>query len=285
MVKRAKRSPVKVSSNIKLRKSTRKAKAVKPRKSRAKYSTRFSNAIKRIRSALAILKRKKIISKGTEVKKALPTAAMRRLVKKHEKVVKGQETTYKLPADMPKKVLDDLKALGYKVSGRGESKRLIVPTTQYVRNRPGSVARGTEPTVTVYQRPTRSRKGYKVERTELNAATIEDQVERAFKTLREGDLMGFEIGTETGRGGRSINMYASPRAMIEDLMKYQERGFKYSHLAVIRISQAKISDYAKDASRRARERVIGSPQYKERKNRMARERRAKKTGKRVSRGH
>lgn len=232
--------------------------AGKKRKSRAKYSTRFRNAIKKIRSALAILKRKKIVPKTTLVKNALPTPSLRKLVRKNKAVIEGAATTYKLPTDIPAQVLKDLRSMGYRTTGKGSDRRLVVPKTQYVRK--GEI----------YERPTRSRKGYKIERKRIEMDRTEQQVKAAFDTLRPGDLAGFEVGAPGGQGGRSYNLYADPESMLRELMAYQERGFKFTHLAVFRVTQAKQPDYIDDVSRRSRERVVGSPQYREAKLRARR---------------
>lgn len=217
------------------------------------------------------MKRKKIIPATTNVKAALPTPALRKLIARHKAVVSGQATTYKLPTDLPPKVLKDLRALGYKTTGTGADRRLIVPTSQYVRK--GQV----------YEKPTRSRRGYKIERTGVTVDRIEEQVRAAFEGLKPGDLAGFEVGDAGGKGGRSFNLYGSSDSMIEELTKYQERGFKFSHLAVFRVTQARQPDFRGDASRRARERIIGTPEARAKRAAIARENR-KKRG-RTSRGH
>jgi hypothetical protein len=246
---------------------------IKARKSRRKYSTRLFNAVKKIRSALAKLKRKKIIPKETNVKSALPTAGLRRLVKKHAAVVAGKATTYKLPADLPPKVLRDLRSLGYKTTGKGEERRLIVPTTSYVRQ--GKV----------YERPTRSRRGFRVERDRLDLSDIELQVRVAFEKLRPGDELGFEIGDNSGHGGKSYHLYASMESMVKDLMLYQERGFKFTNLVTFRVTKAQKPDYIADASRRVRERVHGTPERQAARRLRRREARARRSGVRNTRGH
>jgi hypothetical protein len=245
----------------------------KKRPSRRKYSTRLFNAIRKLRSALATLKRKKVIPKTVQVRKAVPTPGLRRIVSKHKAVVAGQATTYRLPTNIPPQVLKDLKSLGYKVTGKGEDRRLIVPKSQYVRK--GKV----------YERPTRSRKGYRVERTAIDLSGVELQIRTAFEKLKGPDLIGFEIGDTAGHGGRSYHLYASPEAMIADVLAYAERGWKFSHLTTFKVTKAKQPEYQADASRRARERVMGSPEYRARRNQRARDRRASRKGVRASRGH
>lgn len=260
-------------------------KPTRPRKSRAKFSKRFTAAIKRVRAALAKLKRKKVIPKDYNVRKALPTSSTRKIVKRFEPIVSGTASSYSLPNDIPSQIVKDLKKLGYKVTGTKKegNRRIIVPKTQYVRK--GEV----------YERPTRSRKGYKIQRERLDMARIREQVEAAFEGLRPGDMAGFEVGDSQGKGGNSVSIYGDPNSMIRELMAYQERGFKFTHLAVFRLSKAKQKDYIEKASRKAREAIPGTPERRESLRRMARGRqqgtpypkvpRKRNKGVRTSRGH
>lgn len=243
--------------------------AKRPRKSRGKYTSRFLAAIKRIRSALASLKRKKVIPKSTEVKRALPTPALRRLVSKHKAIVSGAASTYKLPVGLPPEMVRNLKSLGYKTTGKGANRRVIVPTSQYIRG--GKL----------YERPTRSRKGYRIERTGIDLDQLETQVRNSFRGLKRGDLSGFEVGAPGGEGGKSFNLYNSPEAMLAELMAYQERGFKFTNISVFRVTQAKQPQYKSLATRLARE----SPATRNRRNARRRNQYNREKGLRTSRGH
>lgn len=256
-------------------------KIIAPRKhkSRAKYSKRLKTAIKRVRHGLAILKRKKVVPKTVEVRAALPSRNLRRLIRKHSAIVEGEATTFAV-GNLPAQAIQDLKALGYKAVGKGTNQRLIVPKTQYIRK--GKV----------YERPTTSRAGFQVVKNRLQLDEIEKQVNSAFERLNPGDMVAFEIGSEGGKGGRSYNLYASAPSMLRDLMQYEERGFKIEYLVTLKVSQATQPAYQLNAQHRAEQRVIGSVAYRNRKRQYNRDYRARKkalaTGRqplRSSRGH
>lgn len=251
----------------------------KTRKSRSKYSPRFKAAVKRIRSAIGKLKRKKLAPKEIDARKILPNRQLRRLVNKHKAVVSGEATTFTV-AGLDANALKLLKDAGYKVSGKGSNKRVTVPKTQYVRK--GKV----------YERPTKSRRGYRVERESMEPDEYEAKIRNAFAKLKEGDLVGFEIGGEGGKGGKSYHLYGSADSMLADLMAYGERGFQINYLATFKVTKAKQQAYAHNAATRAQQRVIGSPAFRARRAQYARDYRDKKRAQtqgrprgRTSRGH
>jgi len=245
----------------------------KPRKSRAKYSKRFAAAVKRIRHGLAILKRKKVISKATNVRGALPSKKTRAIVKRNEAVVKGEATTWKLPDDVPQEIVRALKAQGYKIRGKGKERRVTLQKTQYLRK------------AKVYERPTESRPGYHVEpqggEGPLTEQAIEQRIKRAFHNQKPGDAVAFEVGDGQGRGGKSYSIYYGPDSMLKDLMRYRTKqdAFEFTRLVVFRISKAKQKAYIADSlSRRERSRPVSSA-YRQVT------RRTNNRGIRASRGH
>jgi hypothetical protein len=242
----------------------------KPRKSRAKYGKRLKAAVKRIRHGIALLKRKKIVPQSIDARKILPDANLRRLLRKNQAIIRGEETTYAI-GHLPSSVINELRSLGYRVSGKGKSRRLVVPKTKYVRK--GKV----------YERPTESRKGYRIEREKLTPGKIDAQIRKAFAKLKSGDMMGFEIGGPRGTGGKSWNLYGEPNAMIEDINRYTERDFIIEHIVTFIVSKATVKSYLHDSAQRARQSVIGSPEYRRRKQR--RWPRKNRRNIRTSRGH
>lgn len=250
--------------------------AKRKRPSRAKYSTRFRNAVKRLRSALATLKRKKIIPKETVVRTATPTPGLRRLIRKHKDVVEKQATSYRVGPEIEARVIKDLKSLGYRVVGKGDERRIIVPASQYVRG--GKV----------YEKPTVSRPGVRVKREPITVGNIDERVERAFQRLKPGDLIAFEIENEDGKGGRSHHLYASPEQMIADLHKYLERGFKFTHLTIFKVTKAKQPEYIRDSRQRTLKYTPGTPESRAFYRQRYANRKARRKGRsrpRVSRGH
>ncbi len=245
------------------------------RKSRAKYSKRFFASVKKIRRSLAILKRKKILPKSVPVRTALPTRSLQRIVRKNKDVVAGVATAWKLPEDAPKEIVQALRKQGHRITGKGAERRVVLKKAQYAR-------KGR-----VYERPTISRPGMRIDREPIILADMEGQIRKAFDDLRDGDMVGFEIEGENGKSGKSYSMYGSADSMLRDLQAYLERGFKFVSLATFTITKAKQPEFIANSRERAFARVIGSDEYRAKRKaaRANARKRQNARGIRSSRGH
>ena len=223
-----------------------------------KFTATQTAANKRVRHELAILKRKGIIAKDYDVRNATSTGSVRKLISRNKDVLTGKAGTFKVTGKQGKALSDK----GYRIVGKKREKRAVVPSSQYVRK--GQV----------YERPTRSRKGYKIEQHQLTVEDYEATIRDAFSKGKPGDNFGFEVGGEGGRGGHSVDIFHSPESMIEQLLAYEERGFKVQHLTVYRSTLARVIE--------RREKVIGSREYRAARRKQVA---GRKRGIRTARGH
>lgn len=240
----------------------------KPRKSRAKFKPYIRKSRKLFRSAVAFLKRKKIIPKTVDARKVVPNAKLKRVIRKNKDVLEGKKTTYKLPDNLPAKAKKALRDAGYRISKVNGETRLIVPKTQYVRK--GQI----------YTKPTKARRGAKIQTFPLGP-DMDNQIREAFKSLRDDDFMAFQI-----EGNNSYSIYHDADSMIRDLMGYQaitQRSIK--SLTIFRVTKQNQQAYLDDGSTRRQMRGQLSTRQKAKRNLRRREARAMERGMRVSRGH
>lgn len=193
-------------------------------KRRSKRLTSLQRLQRKARkSALTLLKRKGLASKGRSL------SAAKRAIRKHRGILEGKEAGYKLPADFPVEAKRALKAAGYKI----QNNRLILPKGLY--------SRGGK----VYTKAVGKRRGGRLETIQLGV-DFEQQIRQAFEGLKDGDWVGFSIF-----GNNSYNIFQSAEGMLRDLLgKYEGVDFtKAGALTIFRVKD--VSAYQKDATERA----------------------------------
>lgn len=215
------------------------------------------------RAAVAKLKRKGLIPKSVDARKAKKTAALSRAVNKFRDVSEGQATAYKLPKDFPKEALRALKEQGYRV----QKGRLILPQGQYFRK--PSKKRQAEGATGIRTKPQSNRPGGEVITIKLGP-DFEQQIREVFAAKKPGEWIGFQI-----YGNNSLEIYDNAQAMISRLSAY--KGAEDGSIKYITIFKTTDPDtYLRERTNDIR---------KARRNLRARERKAMKRGMRVSRGH
>jgi hypothetical protein len=175
-----------------------------------------------------------------------------------------------LPADVPKKVLADLKGLGYRIEGKGKERRIVLPKTQQLRKK-----KEREGGIRLVEKGSRSREAAEIVHIKLGPH-IERQIDGVFQGLQRGDFVGFSVD-----GNNSYSIYGNAASLMRDLVQYQiYKDRKISSLAVFKVVNQQ--QYMDDG----RERIAARQEaQRARRTLKARERRAMKRGLRVSRGH
>ncbi len=241
--------------------------AIKParRKSHKRKLTAAQKAKRReVRAKAAKLKRKGLLEKSFDVRKAVPSSRLRRLFAKFGNVLAGRETTYHLPDD--KRVRRILKKEGYTIVGDR-----IVLSAEHVYRKPGKKG-GTG---VRRRKPRFVGIGGKSIGIPIDA-NFEARVRAAFAKLKPGEQIAFDV-----YGNSSFATYEVADALIADVTKYDERArgnLREIGLFVVR-------DPAQYRSEREAAKGQTDRARRDRANARARERRARmRGGMRVSRG-
>lgn len=216
--------------------------------------TRAVSQRKAVRHRAAILKRKGLIRPEIDARKLVPSAPLRNLFKKFEKVLQEKETTYKVPEGK----ISDLKKQGYTVVDN----RVVLQKGQFSRQ--GKV---------FTSKPIGSRTSEV--RTVKLGARFETQIREEFTKLKPGEFIGFQIF-----GYNSYDIYQDADAMISKINEYLARQTPVKNIAILRIA-----DVVKWREERAAEIAALEAERRERRRLHAAATRSFANGLRITRGH
>lgn len=188
-------------------KAARDALKPKRRKSRKRKLTTAQKAKrKEVRHKAAVLKRKGLLERDYNVRKATPNSRLRRLFAKFSGVLAGRETTYHLPDD--KRLRAILRKEGYTIVGDR-----IVLSQESVYRKPGKKG-GTGVRRRAPKGISTGRKPFTVKLD----AQFETRVRATFDKLKPNEAMAFDVF-----GNSSFATYEVADALIADVTAYDAR--------------------------------------------------------------
>jgi hypothetical protein len=171
----------------------------------------FSSAEQRknFRHGIAVLKKKGLVSKDVDARKAVPTRTLNKKLKEFSDVVAGQARVWKLP----KAVQAGYKEQGYRVS-RG---KVVLQPSQFVSTRgrdkgfiKTSEQHGAGPRITSVHLP------YRLKHLDRDLSALKQRVDSGAIKLDDGEYFGFEFF-----GWHSTRLFENFDQLIDHLMMYE----------------------------------------------------------------
>lgn len=176
-----------------------------------KKNSSFSSAEqrKKFRHGISILKKKGLVSKNVDARKAVPTRTLNKKLKEFSDVIEGQARVWKLP----KPLAPAYREQGYRVSHG----RVVLQPSQYVSSRgkqKGYIKTveqsGNGPRVRTIHLP------FRLKHLDKDLANLKQQVDSGSIKLDDGEYFGFEFF-----GWHSTRLFENFDQLIEHLMMYE----------------------------------------------------------------
>lgn len=225
-------------------------------------------ARKKLRHALAVLKKGGLFGSSVSARKNVTSKAVKAAIKRNQDIIDKKRVAWKLPEDIPEQILRDLKDRGYRVEGKGANRRLVLPKSQRLartklKDRP----------IKIMTKSRASRKSAEIMAIKLGP-NVEEQIKTVFNSLGKNDYVGFSVD-----GNNSYSIYANAQSLFSDLSQYAiYKDRRITNLTIFRVSDT--NEYLQDGQIRRVERLDKKRAY----NRtMVARKRALKKGMRVVR--